>query len=57
MVTRRYCTACRLAKCLVVGMDRDFIRKEDLKTGTKRKSTKSHSRELVEYRPMMVRTN
>jgi hypothetical protein len=27
---RRNCTACRLAKCLAVGMSPDLIRKEDL---------------------------
>ncbi|CAF3595771.1 unnamed protein product [Rotaria sp. Silwood1] len=28
--SRRICSACRLAKCLTIGMSRDLIRKEDL---------------------------
>ncbi|CAF3199542.1 unnamed protein product [Rotaria socialis] len=28
--SRRVCSACRLAKCLTIGMSRDLIRKEDL---------------------------
>ncbi|CAF1380860.1 unnamed protein product [Adineta steineri] len=28
--TRKYCAACRFAKCLTAGMDSDLIRKEDL---------------------------
>ncbi|CAF4538086.1 unnamed protein product [Rotaria sp. Silwood2] len=28
--SRRVCSACRLAKCLIIGMSRDLIRKEDL---------------------------
>jgi hypothetical protein len=54
--TRRYCAACRLAKCLTVGMSPDFIRKEEL-TGTKRKSSTSHSQELIECQSLMVRTS
>jgi hypothetical protein len=56
ILTRRHCTACRLAKCLDVGMSPDLIRKEDL-GGTKRKSTESHSQELVECQPVMVCRN
>ncbi|CAF1188116.1 unnamed protein product [Rotaria sp. Silwood1] len=29
--TRRNCTACRLAKCLLVGMSSELIRKEEMK--------------------------
>ncbi|CAF4383015.1 unnamed protein product [Rotaria sp. Silwood2] len=46
--TRKNCTACRLAKCLAVGMSPDLIRKEDL-SGRKRKSSISQSQELIEY--------
>jgi len=28
--TRKHCTACRLAKCLAIGMSPELIRKEDL---------------------------
>ena len=38
MLTRKVCTACRLKKCLAVGMCPELIRKEDL-CGMKRKST------------------
>ena len=31
MLTRHNCTACRLAKCLAIGMSSDLIRKEDKK--------------------------
>jgi len=54
--TRRYCTACRLAKCISVGMSSDLIRKEDL-TGTKRKLTQSHSEELLPHTTVTVRTS
>lgn len=30
MLTRKVCTACRLKKCLAVGMSPDLIRKEDV---------------------------
>jgi hypothetical protein len=52
--TRRYCTACRLAKCISVGMSSDLIRKEDL-TGTKRKFTQSQSDELLPNTTATVR--
>ncbi len=32
VVTRKVCTACRLAKCFSVGMSTDLIRKEDYHT-------------------------
>jgi hypothetical protein len=54
IITRRQCTACRRAKCLAVGMSPDLIRKEDL-GGTKRKSSESHSPELIESQPVTVR--
>ncbi|CAF0905658.1 unnamed protein product [Rotaria sordida] len=45
MLTRKVCKACRLAKCLSVGMNPDLIRKEDL-TREKRKMSKLKSEEL-----------
>ncbi len=42
VLTRKVCTACRLAKCLAVGMSPDLIRKEDI-AATKRKSGTSRS--------------
>ncbi|CAF1404496.1 unnamed protein product [Adineta steineri] len=45
MLTRKVCTACRLAKCRAVGMSSELIRK-DLPT-TKRKSRESGSENLA----------
>jgi hypothetical protein len=56
MLTRKLCSACRLDKCLAVGMSSDLIRKEDL-TRMKRKSSTSNLEDLVVYQPMMVRTS
>jgi hypothetical protein len=56
MLTRKLCIACRLDKCLAVGMSSDLIRKEDL-TRMKRKSSTSNLEDLVVYQPMMVRTS
>ena len=44
MLTRKVCTACRLTKCLAVGMSPHLIRKE-AQTGTKRKSIESDKQE------------
>jgi len=46
ILTRKVCTACRLAKCLSVGMSPDLIRKEDL-GATKRKSNTAKNEELT----------
>lgn len=54
--TRKHCTACRLAKCLNVGMDPDLIRKEEL-TGIKRKSPATNSQESIEHKTTTVRTS
>jgi len=52
MLTRKICTACRLAKCLSIGMSPDLIRKEDI-GATKRKSSGAKSEEFT----VMVRTS
>ncbi|CAM4747344.1 unnamed protein product [Rotaria magnacalcarata] len=44
MLTRKVCAACRLAKCFIVGMCADLIRKEDL-ARKKRKRTTSKDEE------------
>ncbi|CAF1214324.1 unnamed protein product [Adineta ricciae] len=44
--TRKFCTACRFAKCLSIGMNSDFIRKEDL-------SSKNRQTHLMKYNSMM----
>ncbi|CAF1112670.1 unnamed protein product [Adineta ricciae] len=46
--TRKYCTACRLAKCLNVGMNPDLIRKEEL-TKIKRKPPATNFQESTEH--------
>ncbi|CAF3219982.1 unnamed protein product [Rotaria sp. Silwood2] len=46
MLTRKVCQACRLAKCLAVGMKSDLIRKADL-TREKQKSGKSKTEEIA----------
>ena len=46
MLTRKICTACRLNKCLAVGMSPDLIRREDL-AGNKRKLSATEDEELT----------
>lgn len=46
MLTRKVCAACRLTKCLAVGMSPYLIRKE-AQTGTKRKSIELDQQELA----------
>ncbi|CAF1347413.1 unnamed protein product [Adineta steineri] len=61
-LSRKHCAACRLAKCLAVGMSSDLIRKEDLTspkrkedlTGLKRKFTTSHEEKFVENKTIMT---
>ncbi|CAF1496859.1 unnamed protein product, partial [Adineta steineri] len=61
-LSRKHCAACRLAKCLAVGMSSDLIRKEDLTspkrkedlTGLKRKSTTPHEQKFVENKTIMT---
>ena len=52
--TRRYCTACRLAKCFLVGMSSDFIRKEERKSTKLSSSSESRSDTLVTNNRMVV---
>lgn len=53
VATRKLCTACRLTKCLAVGMSPELIRKEDLSV-RKRKSSKSFSQESIEKQQQLV---
>ncbi|UJR32095.1 hypothetical protein I4U23_019563 [Adineta vaga] len=46
--TRKYCSACRFAKCLAAGMNSDFIRKEDLSS----KNRQGHS---MKYKQMTLK--
>ncbi len=46
MLTRKTCAACRLAKCLAIGMSPDLIRREDI-AATKRKSNAIKNEELT----------
>ncbi|UJR32096.1 hypothetical protein I4U23_019564 [Adineta vaga] len=45
MLTRKVCAACRLTKCLAIGMNPDHIRKQDL-SKKKEKSQKVKSKQL-----------
>ncbi|CAM4895383.1 unnamed protein product [Rotaria socialis] len=53
VVTRKLCTACRLNKCLAVGMSPELIRKEDL-SNRKRKTSKSCSQERLQCQTLMT---
>jgi hypothetical protein len=55
MCTRHNCTACRLAKCFMVGMNSDLIRKEDHKKIKTSSSTKSDNTEQVQSQQITVR--
>ncbi len=46
IATRKMCTACRLAKCISIGMSPDLIRKQDL-AATKRKSSTAKTEEVT----------
>ncbi|CAF2218258.1 unnamed protein product, partial [Rotaria magnacalcarata] len=52
-LTRKLCTACRLNKCLAVGMSPELIRKEDLSNG-KRKPSKSRSQERLQCQTLVT---
>ncbi len=55
MLTRHNCTACRLAKCFVMGMSSHFIRKEDHKKGKTSSLIKSDNPEQVTFKQITVR--
>jgi hypothetical protein len=52
--TRRNCTACRLAKCFLVGMSSDLIRKEERKKKKYSLSSKSNISERLVDNKIMV---
>lgn len=45
-LSRKQCTACRLAKCLAIGMSPELIRKEDL-SQRKRKTPDDSQSDMV----------
>jgi hypothetical protein len=53
--TRRYCTTCRLAKCLSIGMDLKLIRKEVQQRKNCLLTTDSYNNQNVLYKQVMVR--
>ncbi len=57
VVTRKMCTACRLAKCFTAGMCTDLIRKEDYHTKKYSLSTGSQKKHILKRKKIMVRTS
>lgn len=54
--SRRICSACRLAKCLSIGMSRDLIRKEDLsESHLLSRSKLKNNRNVLKHSGRMVR--
>ncbi|CAF2942990.1 unnamed protein product [Rotaria sp. Silwood2] len=54
--TRRNCTACRLAKCLSVGMSSELIRKEELQSKKSSSMSKSKSTKYAVSKQLTVCT-
>jgi len=54
MNTRRNCTACRLAKCFLVGMSSYLIRKEEQKNGKYASVSKSSNNKHTVHNQAMV---